>query len=323
MGWDGIRFTVPVDWTITAVSAGRGDGYLKVDSPGSMFMQVKWSDPSQDRSRTLMGIAIRSVQRFRRAPSAETEVPPLRQILETFLKDTEKRARKTKLAFQCKVKPETKEADGERTVLHFSWSGSGKGQGKIWFCRRCRRTVIAQVVGQSGDPVSDAAAAVFSDMRDHSDDGWITWGVFDLVAGVPGTLKLNSHQFMSGYLKLEFVRAGEGRVVLERWGLANVARKRFTIREWLETTVGAAEYRPDYTAGIFNDHEGCLARGRLRGLQRVYAWRDALPTLRPAVSYEACAWECPQSNKLYALQTWRPQRAVSIMGDLVARCECH
>lgn len=324
VGWDGIRFTVPADWNVTGVSAERSNGYLKVDSSGTMFLQVKWSDPSSRVPRTLADLVSRGIRIARRSPAPEETTPDLRGMLDAYLKDTAKRARKSGQTFNCRVKPETTEADGERVAHHFAWSGGGQGQGKIWYCSACKRTVIAQVVGQGKEPVADVAAGIFADMRDHGEDGWNTWGVFDLVASVPTDYALQSHKFMSGYLKLDYGRRGSGRILIERWGLANLARRKFTLQEWLGKMGEADRHQPDYTDVEVHGHAGVHAGGEVRGLlPRIVAVRDALPSLRPALEYEGCAWECSQTNKLYALQNWRPRGAQGIMGDLVARCECH
>ncbi len=325
IGWDGIRLLVPGDWNVSGVSADRSDGYLKVDSPGTMFLQVKWTDPlASSRPRTVAGWAARAIRIVRKTPPAPTTPPDLRTLLDAYLKDTAKRARRSGQPFSSKIKPETTEADGTRIAHHFSWTGGGQGQGKIWFCKVCQRTVIAQVVGQPRDPVTDTAAAVFSDIRDHAEDGWCVWAAFDLVAAVPEVFRLETYQFMSGYLKLGFHQPGAGRILIERWGLANLARKRFTLREWLATTASADRYRPAYSDAVLNEHDGVVARGAVRSLLgRIVAVRDALPTLRPATVYEACAWECSETNKLYAVQTWLPRGKQSILGDLVTRCECH
>jgi hypothetical protein len=324
IGWDGIRFTVPGDWNVTGVSAERAEGYLKVDSPGTMFVQVKWSDPSHAAPRTLMEIVARGARLLRRGLPTEPGAPDLRRMLDAYLKETEKRARRSGQTFNCKVKPESNEGDGERTAHNFSWAGGGQGQGKIWFCSTCRRTVIAQVVGQGRDPVADVAAGVFGEMHDHGDGGWNAWGAFDLVASVPAAYALRAHKFMSGYLRMEFWCRSRGRLVLERWGLANLARKKFTLREWLGRMAEADRHRPEYTDETMNGHSGVRARGHVRGVvARLAAVRDALPALRPALEYEACVWECEDTNKLYALQSWRPRGEPTLMSDLVARCECH
>lgn len=324
VGWNGVRFTVPGDWNVTALSTDPADGYLKVDSPGSLFLQVKWSDPSARRPRTLAGLIGAALRTARKAQPETPADPDLKAMLENYLKDTEKRARKAGQQFQCKVKPATEEAEGQRVAHHFQWKGSGVGQGKIWYCRSCRRTVIAQVVGQPGDPVSDVAAGIFGDLRDHAEDGWVVWAAFDLVAAVPERYLLRSHQFLSGYLKLDLSRPGEGRVLVERWGLAHVARKKFTLQEWLRVNSSCDRHDPTFSESSLNGHGGVVARGQMSGLfQQLAAWRDALPSLRPATVYEAAVWECDESNKIYLIQSWRPKASPSLLGDLVARCECH
>lgn len=324
IGWDGIRFTVPGDWNVTGVSADRAEGYLKVDSPGTMFVQLKWSDPSRAAPRTLMEVVARGARLVRRVPQPDKGTPDLRSMLDAYLKETEKRARKGGQTFNCKVKPESVEANGERTAHNFTWTGAGQGQGKIWYCGVCRRTVIAQVVGQVKDPVADIAACVFGEMRDHGEGGWNAWGAFDLVASVPADYALRAHKFMSGYLRLEFWCRPKGRIVLERWGLANLARRKFTLREWLGRMAEGDRHRPEYADAAMNGHPGVRARGQVRGVvARVAALRDALPALRPALEYEGCAWECEETNKLYAVQLWRPRGVPTPMADLVARCECH
>ncbi|NLI01627.1 MAG: hypothetical protein GX446_19320 [Chthonomonadales bacterium] len=324
IGWDGIRFTVPGDWNVTGVSADRANGYLKVDSPQTMFLQVKWADPSAARPRTLAGMVTQMLRAVRKQPEPASDSPDLRPTLEAYLKETERRARKQRQQFDCKIRPQTSEAGGERVAVHFTWTGGGVGQGKIWRCTTCRRTVIAQVVGQGKDPVADVAASVFSDMRDHPEGGWTVWGLFDLVMAVPQSFVLRSHKFLSGYIRLEFGDRREGRILAERWGLASIARKKFTIREWLGQMGEAQKHGSEYADVTANGHPAVRATGRVSGLLATLgAVRDSLPSVRPATEYEACAWECDETNKLYVLQTWRPRGASSLMGDLVARCECH
>lgn len=324
IGWDGIRFTVPGDWNLTGVSGDKAHGYLKVDSPGTAFLQVKWTDPGRAAPRTPVQMLEQIVRRKFRREATAVGPPDLRGMLDAFLKDTEKRSRKIGASFSCKVKPQTEESDGERIALHFSWTGSGQGQGKVWHCRICSRTVIAQVVGQGKDPVANLAARIFGEFRDHGDDGWNTWGAFDMIAAAPSDYVLMAHKFLSGYLRLELTASGKGKIVLERWGLAHLARRKFSLRDWLGQTVGADRYAAVFEEVTLNEHVGVRGAGRVRSpLGVLQAVRDALPSLRPAVEYEACAWECDETNKLYAVQTWQPKASATIMGDLVTRCECH
>jgi hypothetical protein len=324
IGWQGIRFNLPADWNVTGFSMSREEGYLKVDSPGTMFVQLKWNDPGLRRPRTLAEVVWRMWRRARKQPAAAPKPPDLRVTLDAFIKQTGKLARKAKANFDYKVKPETTEAGGERTAHHFSWTGGGQGQGKIWHCKTCGRVVIAQVVGQPKDNVSDVAALLFSTMCDHPQEGWTTWALYDLVAGIPENFALKSQKLMSGYLRLEFERRGGERIVVERWGLANITRKKFTLKEWFLEIAGARSQRMTTQETTAHGHEAVRATGSVRGpLAWFRALRDAAFTFRPATRYDGGCWECPDSNKLYAIQVWHNVRSIGLLDEAVARCECH
>ncbi|HSV72912.1 MAG TPA: hypothetical protein VLH79_04065 [Chthonomonadales bacterium] len=324
VGWHGLTFELPADWNVTGFSMDRDDGYLKVDSPGTMFVQVKWSNRTGRAPRSPIE-ALYAWWRRRRDANRQLplEPPNLRDTLDRFLKQTQKRARKARTPFECKVKPETTEHNGERVAHNFTWTGGGHAQGKIWFCRTCGRSVVAQVVGQGRDNVGAIASALFSSIRDHGDGGWHVWALYDLVVAVPETFNLRAQKLMSGYLRLDFERCGE-RIAIERWGLANVTRRKFTIAEWLETMCGAARYGARGTLATVHGHEAALANGRLRN---VGAWAvalfDALRTMRVASIYEGCAWECPETNKIHAIQVWRMRTSEGLLDEVAARCECH
>lgn len=327
VGWQGVTFTLPPDWNITGFSMDRADGYVKVDSPGTMFAQVKWLDPAAKRPANLADAATRLWRwwRERRGAACEPAAPDLRETLDTFLKQTARKARtgRGKAGFDYKVKGEVTEAGGERVAHHFSWSGGGQGQGKIWRCARCRRVVIAQVVGQARDPVGDVAAQLFGSLRDHGEDGWEAWALYDMVAAVPDDFRLRAQKLMSGYLRLEFERRGE-RIVLERWGLASVALKKFTLAEWFrrmgDVPARAAVEAEETDAG----HAAVWCAGSIRGpLAWARALRDAAGSLRPASRYAARCWTCEESNKVYAVQVWHNRRTEGLLEEVAARCQCH
>ncbi len=324
IGWQGVRFLLPPEWNLTGFSLDRSNGYLKVDSPGSMFAQVKWTDPKYTQSRSVAEWAWRSWKTYRGGGVAAGGDPDLKQTLDAFLKDTAKAARKSRSEFECKVKPESEELGGQRMAHNFSWTGNGQGQGKIWYCRECKRVVIAQVVGTARDPVPAVASVMFSEMRDHGEDGWETWALFDLVIGVPSNFSLKAQKLMSGYLRLEFQRIGGEKLVVERWGLADVALRRFSLGEWFEKTCPVRQHAGRVAESEVNGHKAVMTSGSVKSPS---AWARALAegaaTKNPALHYEAAAWSCPEANRIYAVQVWRGKQTVGLIDEVVARCECH
>ena len=324
IGWQGVRFLLPPEWNLTGFSLDRANGYLKVDSPTSMFAQVKWTDPRFTRAKSGLDWAWRAWKTWRGTGSALSDDQDLRATLDAFMKETAKAARKARATFEYKVKPDTEELDGERRAHNFSWTGNGQGQGKIWHCRRCGRVVIAQVVGQVRDPIQAVASVMFSEMRDHGDDGWETWALFDLVAGIPDDFALKAQKLMSSYLRLEFERSGGERIVIERWGLADVALRRFSLGGGFEETCPVRRHGGRVAISDVNGHSAATTSGSVKSPS---AWAKALAeaaaTKNPAVKYEAAAWSCPETNKIYAVQVWRGKRTTGLMDEVVARCECH
>ncbi|MGC8669107.1 MAG: hypothetical protein ACP5VE_13410 [Chthonomonadales bacterium] len=322
IGWQGIRFVLPSDWNLTGFSIEPHGGYLKVDSPGTMFAQIRWTDRAAPKPRTLFDYTLHALRRIRLLRAATPPEPELRAVLEAFLTDTRKQARKSKGAFEYRIKPWVQEAGGMRQAHHFSWSAGDQGQGKIWRCSYCGRTVIAQVVGRQRDDVAQTAAGLFSSMVDHPEDGWTTWALYDFVGAAPEDFRLVRHKLMSGYLLLELERPGE-RLRLERWGLANVALKKFTLAEWFRQ-VCAPPVAAQEDGLTRNGHPSVEARGTPANLlRRAALWFRSGASLRPALWYSGCAWACPQSNRIYAVQLWRPGRNPDLLDEVADRCECH
>ncbi len=322
IGWQGIRFVLPADWNLTGFSMEPNGGYLKVDSPGTMFAQVRWTERSAPKPRTLFDYTLQALRRLRIIKPKVMDEPELRSVLEAFLVDTRKQARKSKSAFEYRIKPRVEEAGGMRQAHHFSWTGGDQGQGKIWRCSACGRTVIAQIVGRARDEVAQTAAGFFSSMTDHPEDGWVTWALYDFVGAAPADFRLVRHKLMSGYLLLELERRSE-RLRLERWGLASVALKRFTLADWFrkvcDPPVAALE------EGVERHGHPCVqARGKPANLVRTAVlWFRSGATLRPALWYSGCAWACQESNRIYAVQLWRSRRSPDLLDEVADRCECH
>ena len=324
IGWQGIRFSLPPEWNMTGFSLNKNDGYVKVDSTGSMFAQVRWTDPKQkNNSITLLGLLLSFfIKSNKQKKLAKGDTPDLRSILDEFLKAANKQAKKNKTSIDCKIKPEERYED--RVWHNFSWTGGGQGQGKIWYCKICGRVVMAQVVGAAKDPVNDVAAAMLGDFFDHDADGWYTWALYDLVTGIPSDFKLKNQKLMSGYLRLEFERNGGERILVERWGLANVTLKKFTIDEWFKHSCQTGAHRSVISQGIVQDHPAFFAHGKVHSLSGLFsAWRDTGFSLRPAIKYEASCWACEETNKIYAVQVWHNGFTEGLAKEVNLRCECH
>ncbi len=331
VGWQGVRFTLPPEWNVTAFSLDRDNGYVRVDSPGSgaMSVQVRWTDASKEVKGppTPYYLLAPYFRRLLKRPPPPVTKTDLRQSLEKILKDAAKDAKKSHAVFDSQMKSEKTEGEnGERSSISFTWTGAGRGQGKIWRCDTCNRVVVSQVIGLSKDhnAIGNVASQLFATFQDHTIDGYDLWALYDLQAAVPSTFRLTAHKLMSGHLQLVFMRGAE-RIIIDRWGLANVTLKKFKLDEWFLTNSAiksANMVRTSTTA--FGGHEFISFEGALPVSGRMAAVRDAKGSMRGLPTrYSGGVWHCAETNKLFSIQVFHSRKTEKLIENILERCKCH
>lgn len=331
VGWQGIRCLLPPDWNLTGLSMERDSGYLRIDAPSNsaMTVQIRWTNAAKpaQTNPNLYSFLQPHYRRWRKIPEPPVPKPDLKANLEKLLKDNSKQAKKGKVTFESSIKPEkTEGAGGERTAMNFTWTGAGRGQGKIWYCQTCHRIVVAQVVGGAKETsaMSAIASQLFASLQDHSDDGYDLWALYDLQAYVPEDFRLESQKLLSGHLHLEFGRGAE-RIVIDRWGLASITLKKFTLKEWFQAH--ALIKHKGLTESEFETPRGHTAlryEGAIPLFSRARILRESKGSLRRFPSrYAGGIWECPNSNKIYAVQILHNKRTEGLWEEVANRCVCH
>lgn len=327
IGWQGMRCTLPPDWNVAGFSMDRDNGYLRVDSPGSgtMTVQIRWMNVAKPQAKTPYYLLAPLFRRWLKRPEPPVQEPDLKTNLEKILKETAKQAKKSKAEFKSDIKSEKTEGENdERIAMNFAWSGDGRGQGKTWYCKTCKRLVIAQVVGMAKerDAIGHIASQLLGSLQCHSEDGFDRWALYDLQMDVPGDFRLESQKLLSGYLRLEFARGAE-RIILDRWGLANMTLKRFTLDEWFQNNAllklkklahDEIETERGHTVSRF--------KGRLPFGGKLRALREARGSLRrfPS-SYVGGIWKC--ENRIYTVQVFHHRSAETLFDEVIGRCVCH
>ena len=239
-------------------------------------------------------------------------------------------ARKKKIAFEATdidvYRPVQRD---DRTVAPFTWVGDRKAFGAVWYCRTCRRVVIAQVLGAPSGRggLSGIAEAVLGTLRCHGEDrAWNTWALYDLETQVPSEYVLESQQLMNVYLRLSFVAQKTARLTVEQWSLANVARKDAYLDVWLSSNSKGELNDAKYTVdeGELHGHPLLTMQGRLAmGLGLTKAIQQVFRFQRPATRFRAAAWECEPGNKLYLIQAMRHGKAADVADEVAQRTVCH
>lgn len=102
----------------------------------------------------------------------------------------------------------------------FLWqSPAASGRGAILFCAVCRTATLIQFFGDSSLKREKVFLAVLKSFRDHSQDGWLPWSIFDIRATLPQSLQLEQFRFEAGKFELVFT-AGRHNIYLHRWAPA-------------------------------------------------------------------------------------------------------
>lgn len=331
VGWQGIRCELPPDWNVVGLSMERENGYLRIDAPGTggLTVQIRWTNAADETQgqKTLYHVLAPKFRKLTRRPEPTVPKPNLKANLEKLLKESAKQAKKEKAAFDSSIKAEKTEGEhDERTAINFSWTGAGRGQGKIWYCATCHRIVVAQVVGLTKEQsaISTIASQLFATLHDHAEDGFDLWALYDLQVGIPTDFRLETQKLLSGHLHLEWGRGGE-RIVLDRWGLANIALKKFTPDEWFrnQAWVGlkTMQRREVETS---RGHKAFAYSGFLPVTGRLRALREAKGSLRRfPTRYEGGLWVCEEENKLFAVQVLHNKHTEGLWNEVVGRCVCH
>jgi hypothetical protein len=331
VGWQGVRFTLPPEWNVTGFSLDRDNGYVRVDSPGTstMSVQVRWSNAAKPEQGppTPYYMFAPYFRKLLKRPAPPVPKTDLRQTLDRILKDAAKEAKKSGRApFECQTRPEKAEGlNDERMAMGFTWTGAGRGQGKIWRCSTCNRVVMAQVVGLQKDhnQIGAVASQLFATFQDHSVDGNDLWALYDLQAEVPTEFHLAAHRVMSGHLHLAFARGAE-RILIDRWGLANVALKRFKLEEWFERNAQCATAKMKHSDAEVNGHKAVVATGVLPIAARLTAMKECKGTMRPfPTRYTGGAWHCEQENKIYSVQVLHNAKTEGLWDQVAGKCHCH
>lgn len=290
VGWQGVSLVVPPDWSVTGFQGDAKEGYLRVDSPGSLIAEVRW---------------------------AQARKPvDIRRRLDNYLNMVERQAKKRKVTFTGRIKPLEHESGG----LEFTYRADRKVRGIIRQCPQCQRVVIAQVSGDADDAVVNVSHQILDTLRDHSDDGWWTWALLGLVVRLPQQFTLVKSQVMSGYLSLQF-RRGYSEVGVERWGLADVTLKRWTLEEWALHGTEWKRVKPRHTPGEARAHPALMLNG-VRRAPAVWLRRkvERLLLRRPD-EIQGVVWHCEPGNRIYSVRVERGR--YELLQQIVDTVQCH
>jgi hypothetical protein len=290
VGWQGVSLRVPPEWSVTGFQGDAKEGYLRIDSPGSLVAEVRWA-----QARKTVDV---------------------RRRLDAYLNLVERQAKKRKATFTGRIKP----SEDWEGALEFHYRADRKVRGFIRQCPQCHRVVIAQVSGDKDDAVVNVAKQLLSTLQDHSEDGWWTWALLGLVVRLPERFALLKSQVMSGYLMLQF-RSRYTEVIVERWGLADVTLKRWTLEEWALQATEWKRLKAQHRLGEMEKHLAVHLVGLRRAptiwlRRKIERW-----VLRRPEETHGVVWHCDLSNRIYSVSVDRGTE--ELLRQIAHTVQCH
>jgi len=293
VGWQGISVRVPADWTLGAVGGERKAGYLRIDDERMPRLQVKWSQGRIDLAR-------KRAEYIKRLTTGRPKLARLRRASAGVEVETDLRA------VSRRSKP-------RKEFLSFAWRGRECGMGLVWNCEVCQRAVIAQVTWLPQEGLRETTQEVLESLEDHGEKGWQVWAVDGLAFLAPEQHELKGWKRLTGYLELRLGGGGQAdnlpHLRVARWGMVPLVMGSQSVGEWFEK-----ENRPRRDASwqvqemAIKGHPGVAAWGEQRRLAGGLKTRMVRKLRRqPRPLFAACAWHCPESNRLYQVETVEEQ----------------
>jgi hypothetical protein len=167
LAWNGIRFKIPADWEVGQIGAR----HLIFEDEAVPVMEIKWGVVKGTFSHRTHLKRLAALQSRRSKISvAEWILPP----------------------------------HWEESLINFKTGGflwqspEASARGAILFCAVCRTASLIQFFGDSSVEREKIILTVLKSFRDHSQDGWLLWSIFDIRATLPQSMQLVRFRFEAG-----------------------------------------------------------------------------------------------------------------------------
>lgn len=200
VGWNGIRFRVPIGWQIARI--GRRD--LLMEMEACPVFEIKWA-PVRGRfshQKALRRLATGSGKRGKAVLKASPAPPSWRSALKGF------------------------------DIEGFSWNEGGwDAKGVTLYCPECGNAALLQFFRRTGhDSDETATLSLLRSFSDHSKTDVRMWSVFDVRVELPTAFSHLRHRFQPGAYEMAFHQRTLV-LTLFRWAAAPVWTRYRTLAE--------------------------------------------------------------------------------------------
>ena len=271
LGWQGISLDVPEDWCPGSLEGDHANGYLRVEDETHVRLELRWETAG-------------------RGPASAS------RLVDAYLKQTRKklpRGLPDPVVDRGRAVKELAGLDHEV----FTWRGSFCAHSLVALAAESRRVLHVRVFFQEGNDYKALARRIFGSVGLEPRDGLVEWAVFGFRFGVPDTWRLEHSALRTGSLQFLF-RAGSDTLEVVRQSLAAITLATSPLEQWLRGTFakGLRGFRCASQPGRYRDHDAVRCGGELNLRAR------PLAVFRRRRYATALAWQCEETDKLFALR---------------------
>ena len=283
LGWQGISFLKPKEWELGRVEGDEERGYLRLDDHLFNRMELRW----QKQVRL-----------------------SLEKVLARYVRGLRKTARKRRVDFRIMNERnyQTKTIKGK----YFMYSNTVN---LVAHCEKSSRLLMACVFGKRGEHIEKKAEKIFRSLRNRTGDDETLWAVFDFGFTTPCELKLSKHSFLSGHLRLDFLR-GEDSFIFEQLSIANILLKGKSLSQWAREFCRSQFRNVDIEVGYPREgssEEGIYTVGREHGKVRFIKKRF----------FRSFFWHCQRTNHIFGVAELVRKKDEACLDKLVSGVKCH
>jgi len=301
IAWQGITLRVPLEWNIGAIGGDREQGYMRIDSPEMPRVEVKWQH--SPGFVNVSDVVDKYIAELKRKPrKGEPEVVAERDI------DLVSKRKMRKSSLTC-----------------FRWQADTTGHGAGWYCERCERMMLVQVMATRHEDGEALAREIVTNLEDHPREGWTRWATYGLDTAVLDRFELTEQKLMAGLIELHFKSEGE-ELVVARWGMANVILKSREMAAWARAEL------PKRHKGVKLSCEDAQVRGHPAV---AITGEQVSPISRAQVFVMHCLrkpfaeavvgrlWHCEDDNKLFYVGGLLDRDNVGLLDEIIENTPCH
>jgi len=266
-GWQGVRFTVPEDWSLVRAQGDYGDGYLRLADEVRPRVDLRWEKPPK-------------------------EVNPS-EAINRYTTKLVKKAKKEKIVYSLQRDLNLASLKGKKTEC-YRWSADVQSVGLMSYCEECGRLVHVHVLGTPQESLRKVARRIFASLKDHPEDGKSLWRFYDVEFETPEDMLLQRQELKTGCIRMLFSARGR-ELEFVKFSLARMLLADKTLREWFEDhyarTLG--KYRHRIVERQIAGHAGLVVEGTLSLL------RSPAGLFRRRRMIQVACWHCADTNRLF------------------------